>query len=140
MKSYLLVGIQFSLIIFLAWYGGVVGNSVSHFLLAIGVILGLWAVLVMRFRVSVLPDVQEHQTLIVAGPYCLIRHPMYTAVLLVTLSWVLLKIDAFSITAWLLLLGDLMAKINYEEKLLRAKFPEYDTYTKKTMRLIPWIY
>jgi protein-S-isoprenylcysteine O-methyltransferase Ste14 len=33
-----------------------------------------------------------------------------------------------------------LARIRYEERVLRATFPEYDEYAKRTWRLIPGIY
>lgn len=140
MKSYFLVGVQFTLIAFLAWYGGVFGDWLSNAVLVVGILLGLWAVVTMRFRVNILPEVRVGQSLMIAGPYRLMRHPMYTAVLLITLAWVQHRTDSISLIVWGMLLADLLAKLQYEESELRAKFPEYEAYAKKTKRLIPGVY
>lgn len=139
-RSYILVGVQFILIFFLAWYGGVFGGIVSNILLVLALLLGFWAVMTMHFRVSIFPEVRSDQQLFTGGPYRFIRHPMYTAVLLATFSWVMHRIDIISLFAWLCLLIDLMIKLFYEERLLREKFSDYEAYTMRSKRLIPWIY
>ncbi len=140
MKSLVLVGLQFSLIAFLIGYSGMPESIFSLGCVLMGVILGVWAVLAMRFRVSVLPEVRERQTLVVAGPYRFIRHPMYTAVLLTALGLVLHRPDSIAIGAWVILLGDLVVKLKYEEGLLLARFPDYALYAEKTRRLLPFLY
>lgn len=139
-RSYLLVGVQFLLIAFLVWYGGVFGGILSNILLVLGLLLGLWAVMTMHFRVSIFPEVRSGQQLFTGGPYQFIRHPMYTAVLLATFSWVMHRIDIISLFAWFCLLIDLMIKLVYEERLLREKFSDYEAYATRSKRLIPWIY
>jgi len=140
MKSYLLVAIQFGLLGFLVWYGGTIKEIIPVIFWFAGGLLGVWAIFVMRFRVSVLPEVRKNQNFIVVGPYHVVRHPMYTAVLLVGLACVLYRTDIFSVGAWLVLLTDLVVKLRYEEGLLREKFPGYSAYATRTWRLVPWLY
>lgn len=140
LRSYFLVGIQFALIGFLAWYGGVVGDTLSNVLVASGVVVGVWAVVTMRFRFNVLPEVRAGQTLYTGGPYTFVRHPMYTAVLLVTLGFVLNHPDTVSVVLWLALVLDLYIKLGYEERTLIARFPDYAAYMARTKRLIPVVY
>jgi protein-S-isoprenylcysteine O-methyltransferase Ste14 len=106
-----------------------------------GVLLGVWAVLAMRIPdVSILPEVRAGAQLVTRGPYSVIRHPMYSALLLVGLGLVL---DAPSLLRWLLwlvLLVDLLFKLNYEERLLAGRFSDYQAYQQRTWRIIPFIY
>ncbi len=106
----------------------------------LGGLLGIWALGTMKLKnLSALPEVKPESVLLTTGPYRWIRHPMYTALLLVTLAVVL---DAFSIgrgCVWLVLVIDLFLKLQFEETLLMQAFPEYRTYQRQTYRLIPWL-
>lgn len=107
----------------------------------LGVGLGVWAIWAMKVRhLQVLPDIKQGNPLTTRGPYHMIRHPMYTAVLLVSLAVVG---DAFSwgrLVVWMILMVDLVAKLTYEENLLVQHFPEYQPYQLRTKRILPWIY
>lgn len=139
-RSVVLVVVQFVLIFAIAAYAGVHGSVLQNAFTAIAVALGVWAILVMNFRVNVFPDVRKKQQLYVGGPYHLIRHPMYTAVLLATAAWAAHRLDVLSVAMWLVLLIDLLVKLHYEEHMLRATFPEYAAYMRRTKRLVPFVY
>ncbi|MGH2618971.1 MAG: methyltransferase family protein [Anaerolineales bacterium] len=104
-------------------------------------LLGLWAIGTMGIdNFNVTPDVKPRARLVTRGPYRLIRHPMYTALLAGALALVL---DAFSplrLALWLALLTDLMVKLNYEERLLSRELEGYSTHIQRSKRLIPFIY
>ena len=106
----------------------------------LGLSLGLWAVVAMNLRnLHVFPEVHHESTLVTHGPYQYVRHPMYTALLLVTLALVL---DAFSLgrlLMWIVLLGNLWMKLRFEEHLLTLHFPDYQAYQSRTKRLIPFL-
>lgn len=140
MRSYLLVGIQFVLIGFLTWYGGMPGGVFANSLVVTGIVLGLSAIVAMRFRFNVLPEVRAGQKLYTGGPYAFVRHPMYTAVLLATLGFALNRPDIVSFLAWGALLIDLLVKLRYEERLLATRFPDYADYMTRTKRLLPGLY
>jgi protein-S-isoprenylcysteine O-methyltransferase Ste14 len=107
----------------------------------IGLALGFWAVLTMQLdNLSVTPDVKKDARLVIAGPYKVIRHPMYSAVLLTFLPFVLDRPSLFLSIVFLSLLTTLVIKLNYEESLLRNHFKEYEEYSKHSWRLIPFIY
>ena len=107
-----------------------------------GIVIGIWALTVMGIgNINISPLVKQGAVLVTRGPYRLIRHPMYLAVLLVI--WPLLIIDHFSllrITAGFVLTTDLIIKMLFEEGLLKKQFAEYKAYMKTTKRLIPVIF
>lgn len=113
----------------------------AFMLCAIGVIIGAWAIWVMRVsKISILPIPHMEADLVTNGPYRLIRHPMYTAVLLFTLG---LTIDKYQWINWLIWVGlctVLIIKLNWEEKMLAEKFHQYAAYSEKSFKLIPFIY
>jgi protein-S-isoprenylcysteine O-methyltransferase Ste14 len=142
MKSFLFVLVQFACMGVLLLTGPLVARPLPLLLLqGMGLLLGGWAVWVMRrSRLSVLPDVAPGSVLIREGPYRWLRHPMYTAVLLVLLALVLAQPDGWRMLVWGLLLTTLVWKLHYEEALLAARFEEYPAYWASTWRLVPWLY
>lgn len=103
-------------------------------------ILGLWAALLMNKNFSILPRPAKNSSLIKSGPFKYIRHPIYTAVILLSLIWIAGKFSFINLSVWIFLLVILLIKINYEEKLLSVKFEGYTDYITETKKLIPFIY
>jgi protein-S-isoprenylcysteine O-methyltransferase Ste14 len=137
-----LVAIQLAALLFIAATGPILAKKLSCLIVEVaGLLLGLWAVLSMRIRhIRVSPEVAPHASLVTTGPYRFVRHPMYLTVLAVTLALILDHFSWLRGFAWLILLGNIVAKLNYEERLLIARFPEYSDYRMKTKRLLPLVY
>ena len=86
-------------------------------------------------------EVQENQKVVDTGLYGIVRHPMYSATLLMFLSMPLIlgSIPSFIIT--LVYLPLIQKRMNNEEKLLAAELPGYQEYMKKVKyRIIPFIW
>jgi protein-S-isoprenylcysteine O-methyltransferase Ste14 len=141
-KSWTFVVIQFACFLILFITGPLIAKN--PFYLSIEIIsigLGIWAVFLMDpLTINVLPDVRKEASLLKQGPYKLIRHPMYLAVLMLFLSLVLEKFSLFRLFIYVILLADLLLKIEYEEKLLISKYSAYNDYKSVTKKLIPYIY
>ena len=140
--SWLLVILQLGLIAALLATGPLRARHPAALALEIAAaLLGAWAVWIMRrSRLRVLPEVAAGATLVTAGPYRWIRHPMYTAGLLLTGA---LTVDAPSplrFGLWLALVAVLVAKLAREERLLRAHFAGYAEYARRTARLLPGLW
>jgi protein-S-isoprenylcysteine O-methyltransferase Ste14 len=140
--SLTLVGIQFVLIGVIAFTGPLWPPDWNlRGILAVGGVVGLWALQVMGLRqVKVFPEVACQGKLIVLGPYRWVRHPMYTSVLLATLAWTLGNPLFYRVILWVGLLITLLIKLQYEERLLMERFPDYEAYRRQTKRLIPFVW
>ena len=74
-----------------------------------------------------------------SGPYRLIRHPMYSAALLLIWAAVLSHISLWTITVGLLVLVIVVLRVVYEERYLCELYPDYTEYMKVTKAIIPFI-
>jgi protein-S-isoprenylcysteine O-methyltransferase Ste14 len=141
-KSYLLVAIQMAMLLLIALTGPWIARQPLWLLLEVlGLGLGIWAIGAMRLgNFNIVPDIKPASRLVRRGPYGWIRHPMYTALLLVALALVLEAFSLLRLLLWLILLADLLVKLHYEEALLTAHFADYAAYQQRTHRLLPGIY
>lgn len=135
-----LVAIQFACLGYLAFTGPIIVSAGWLVLEVAGIALGVWAVLTMRLRVNITPSVRRGSSMLEAGPYAWIRHPMYAALIVTGLALVLNFPSASRWVAWGLLTVNLVVKLLYEERLLVAAFPHYAAYQRRTHRLIPWVF
>ena len=136
------VGVQFACIIAFLVSGPWIARQAWFLTLELlGILLMTWALLTMRVtKVNVFPEVRAGSRLVTNGPYRWIRHPMYTALLLITLA---LLCESFSYWRgfwWILLSADLVAKLFAEERSLGEVFDDYEAYRSRTWRLVPWIF
>jgi len=108
---------------------------------AIAILIGLWALYTMKMhQFSVFPEPKNTLNICDQGPYRWIRHPMYSALLLLALGWTLDRFDLFHAGMFAGLLLNQILKLQYEERLLLQKFKEYSGYMEGTKRLIPFVY
>lgn len=86
-------------------------------------------------------EVQENQKVIDTGLYGIVRHPMYSATLLLFLSMPLILGSIFSFLIFLAYPFIIAKRIKYEEEFLEKELNGYYEYKKKVKyRLIPHIW
>lgn len=78
--------------------------------------------------------------MIQAGPYKLVRHPIYTGVFFGLFGAAMIQQEIKDLIAIVILFIALNIKIAIEEKLLSETFWQYTNYRKKTKKIIPFIY
>lgn len=140
-QSYIFVTVQFVCLGLIVATGPWLAKTPGFFLMEMfGCFLGVWALLTMKVRhLSALPEIKSNSPLQTGGPYRWVRHPMYSALLVLTLALVLEEFSYLRGGVWGVLLIDLLLKLQYEEVLLRQTFPEYEEYQTHTHKLIPWV-
>ncbi len=107
-------------------------------------LLGAWAELrgkvdLGRQRVTQ-PEPIPDGRLVTGGIYSVIRHPLYASLILLGFGWAMLwgswpALGLASIQAVFL-----DAKARCEERHLRNRFTEYETYSRRVKRFVPGIY
>jgi len=86
-------------------------------------------------------EVQEHQKVIDTGLYGIVRHPMYSATILMFLSMPLILGSVFSFLIFLSYPVIIIRRIRNEEKILEEGLSGYIEYQKKVKyRLLPFIW
>jgi len=116
--------------------------TTSPWLLALYVLalaLAIWARSAFpagAFRAGPLP---AGAALIRRGPYRFVRHPMYSAALLLVWGGVFARLTWGTAALGVLVTGMAVARVVYEENMLRAAFTDYGEYARSTRALIPFI-
>jgi protein-S-isoprenylcysteine O-methyltransferase Ste14 len=109
----------------------------SDVLLIAGLAFAIGSVAVLGRCFGILPDVRG---LVTHGPYRLVRHPLYLGELTAVLGVVLgSREPLWAGLTWLVCVGLQLVRTGYEERNIRAEFPEYAEYAARTKRLIPGV-
>src|SRR5215208_98321 len=105
----------------------------------IGFALLQWAQVTLGKSWSDTPRMLKGQALIIRGPYQFIRHPIYTAFILILGSTLLISSNWLIGLAWLgMTVLEVVSRIRFEESLMLEYFgDQYRDYMKKTGQLLP---
>lgn len=144
--GYLLVLLQFGLLVALGvlalpavWQGQT--GPVGWVLLAMSGALGGWTLLHNRLgNFNVHPQPKASGVLVTSGPYRLMRHPMYSTVLLAGAALASVPSHWLAWWLWGALVATLLAKAMLEEQWLREHHPPYAQYCLRCKRFIPWVF
>ncbi len=121
--------------------GSTVVRSAGLVLTMAGYFLMNWAVLVLGRQFSVEVTIQTEHALITSGPFRFIRNPRYLGILLFLLGIALVFRSSVSLVLTVLALIILIWRIHDEEVLLKEHFADrWDEYSRRSWRLIPFIY
>ena len=98
-----------------------------------------WAQATLGKNWSDTPRMMKEQTLITSGPYRFIRHPIYTAFLLILGSTFFISANWLIGLCWTgMTVLEILSRIQFEESLMLEYFGEqYRDYMKTTGRLLP---
>jgi protein-S-isoprenylcysteine O-methyltransferase Ste14 len=107
----------------------------------LGVLLAVWARITLGRNWSASVTFKKDHELIRTGPYALVRHPIYTAVLNMIIGTMIFigRIEGIIVIAFLT--AGFWIKLRAEERLMTTHFPrEYPEYKAQTKALIPFVF
>ncbi|MBW6492641.1 MAG: hypothetical protein K0B15_15770 [Lentimicrobium sp.] len=144
-KSYLawiLVFLQFLLIGLIVFTSPLTSLKlwVIGFILT-GLALGLYSIYTIRIgNFNISPHVKPDGHMVAHGPYRLLRHPMYTAIMLTIWPMAIGHFSYIRLAFAIILTIVLIVKLHIEEEYLMQAFIPYREYSRSTYKLIPFIW
>lgn len=109
-------------------------------LTVLGALVVFWGFVSLGDALTPFPRPLEHATMHRQGAYRLMRHPIYTGVLLGSLGWALWWISGYGGLCVLLLGVFFDRKAAHEETWLREKYRDYADYQARVKKFIPGLY
>ena len=113
---------------------------VADLIVLLGLFISIWARAVLGRNWSGRVTLKEEHELILRGPYRVVRHPIYSGLLLMILGTAVLVGRISGIFALLLCFCGLWLKLRHEEALMTKHFPQtYPQYKSRTKAVVPFI-
>jgi len=114
-------------------------------LLGLGAILGGSGLLLaggwsLGRDLTPLPRPKAGARLVRSGPYQIVRHPIYSGLLIAAFGWALLHGRWLGLLAAASLVHFFDAKATREEAWLVERFPDYPAYREQVSKLLPGVY
>ncbi len=95
---------------------------------------------ILRDKLTAMPAPVDDAVLHRHGPFAVVRHPIYTGVILGFLGLAVKGANPLAVLLAAALIPFFYAKSGYEERLLVERFPDYADYQRTVPhRLIPWL-
>lgn len=105
-----------------------------------GLGFSIWARFTLGRNWSGTVTLKEGHELIDRGPYRLVRHPIYTGLLVMIVATALAFGRIIGFAGVLLAFASFWIKLGHEEKVLLKQFPErYRAYQQRVKRIIPFV-
>lgn len=120
--------------------GAVPARTLGAVLFAAGVVLYRRAGRALGDALSPFTEPRAGAPLVTAGPYAVLRHPMYLSQALIALGAPLSLGARWILVLTVLDLAVLALRTAHEDDALARTFPEYARYAARTKRLLPYIY
>ncbi|MER9726040.1 MULTISPECIES: isoprenylcysteine carboxylmethyltransferase family protein [unclassified Mesorhizobium] len=109
---------------------------VANFITIVGFTLCIWCLWWLGRSFSITAQARR---LVTAGPYRIVRHPLYACEAIVLVGLVLGNPTWTAAAIGAIALAFQYRRLVNEEKVLRAAFPEYDVYRRTTPMLLPFL-
>lgn len=104
-----------------------------------GLLFSVWARAYLGRNWSGTVTVKENHELVTSGPYRIVRHPIYTGLLLAFIGSAFARGDLAGVVAVVLVFLSFRRKLRMEERWMREQFGEaYDAYSQRVPALVPF--
>jgi protein-S-isoprenylcysteine O-methyltransferase Ste14 len=113
---------------------------VADIIVFAGLVIAVWARVMLGRNWSARVSLKENHELIRTGPYRLVRHPIYSGLLLMILGTAALAGQLGGFVALLICFYGFWMKLRQEERLLTRDLPGYSEYKAQTKALIPFLF
>ena len=105
-----------------------------------GLLFAVWARVHIGRNWSGTVTIKEGHELVTTGPYAMVRHPIYSGLLLAFVGSAAARGEWRGVLAVLIALWALWGKLRLEERWMREQFGEaYETYSRRVAALVPFI-
>jgi protein-S-isoprenylcysteine O-methyltransferase Ste14 len=105
-----------------------------------GLLFSVWARLHLGRHWSATVTLKQGHELITSGPYALVRHPIYTGLLLGFVGSAIALGEVRGLLAVAIVFAALWRKLRLEERWMVERFgPSYQAYAGRVAALVPWI-
>ncbi len=119
-----------------AWWPFVAGALMC----AAGLLFSVWARVHIGRNWSGTVTLKKDHELVTGGPYAIVRHPIYTGLLLAFAGSALARGEWRGVLAVVIVFVALWRKLRLEERWMREQFgPAYEAYSARVKALIPFI-
>jgi len=110
-------------------------------LTAAGLGFAVWARVHLAGNWSGTVTLKQDHELVRSGPYAVVRHPIYTGILLAVIGAVVANDRWSAVLALALMAAAFLRKIATEERFMAEAFgPAYAEYRRATARLVPYLW
>ena len=127
-------------LILLIRQGSIIANGIiAQSIQVLSVLLMVWARITFGRRSFHAGAEPTEGGLITTGPYRFIRHPIYASILYffwaaIITNWTLINAGIGVVVTFCLVI-----RMIAEEKLVALKYPDYESYSSCTKRIIPYV-
>ena len=109
-------------------------------LTAAGLCFAIWARVHLGRNWSGTVTIKQDHELIVSGPYAIVRHPIYTGLLLALIGTAMARGQWRGLFAVLIAWAALWRKLRVEERWMTERFgQQYEVYSRRVPALLPFV-
>lgn len=112
---------------------------VAAMVTAAGLLFTVWARVHLGRNWSGLVTIKQDHELVTDGPYAIVRHPIYTGLLVAFIACGFARADWRGVVGVLIALASLWRKLRFEERWMRERFGQhYAEYASHVPALVPF--
>ena len=109
-------------------------------IIAIGLLFAVWARIHLGRNWSGSVTIKQEHELITSGPYAIVRHPIYTGLLLALIGTAMARAEWRGLLAVLIATAALWRKFRVEERWMTEQFgQQYKAYGARVPALVPGV-